>query len=263
MNKIKNQMKRIGSVKWIQTAMFRQYEVKLLIRIAIFLMCLIGYLFYRDEMYALVNQPIRLGITPIHILWLIFMIMMINHLIPKENFTMALRKTYKEKYVPVPEYSELELLRFVQDQNRKAWIVMLVWLCFNAVFGILYLFGIIDTIDLLMLTVFYFLCDYICILFFCPFQTKIMKNKCCVNCRIYDWGHFMMFTPMLFIQNFFSWSLFFTSIVVLIHWEIIYAKHPERFWSGSNQTLQCAMCQDKTCQWKRKLAGFINTKQKL
>ena len=72
------------------------------------------------------------------------------------------------------------------------------------------------------------------------------KNKCCVNCRIYDWGHFMMFTPMLFIQNFFSWSLFFTSLVVLIHWEIVYAKYPERFWSGSNKTLQCQNCKDKT-----------------
>ena len=130
---------------------------------------------------------------------------------------------------------------------------MLVWLSFNAVFGLLYLTGIMDEADLLMLTVFYFLCDYICILFFCPFQTFIMKNKCCVNCRIYDWGHFMMFTPMLFIKNFFSWSLFFTSIVVLIHWEIVYTKHPERFWHGSNRTLQCAGCKDKTCQMKTRL----------
>lgn len=130
---------------------------------------------------------------------------------------------------------------------------MLCWLFFNAIFGILYLLKIIDNTDLLMLTIFYYLCDYICILFYCPFQHLIMKNRCCVNCRIYDWGHFMMFTPMLFIRDFFSWSLFFTSCVVLIHWEIIYAKHPERFWYGSNQRLQCASCSDKTCQIKRRL----------
>ena len=132
---------------------------------------------------------------------------------------------------------------------------MLVWLSFNAIWGILYLCGVIEVADLLMLTVFYFLCDYICILFFCPFQKVIMKNKCCVNCRIYDWGHFMMFTPMLFIQNFFSWSLFFTSVVVLIRWEISYAQNSQRFWSGSNKTLQCANCKDKTCQIKKRLAG--------
>ena len=78
-----------------------------------------------------------------------------------------------------------------------------------------------------------------------------MKNKCCINCRIYDWGHFMMFTPMLFIRNFFSWSLFFTACIVLIKWEIIYAKHPERFYEGSNKNLQCQNCKDRTCQIKK------------
>ena len=82
-----------------------------------------------------------------------------------------------------------------------------------------------------------------------------MKNKCCINCRIHDWGHFMMFTPMLFIKNFYSWSLFFTSLVVLIHWEIVYAQHPERFWEGSNKTLQCANCKEKTCQIKKKITS--------
>jgi len=105
----------------------------------------------------------------------------------------------------------------------------------------------------LMLTVFFYLCDYICILIYCPFQHLIMKNRCCVNCRIYDWGHFMMFTPMLFIRNFFSWSLFFTSCVVLLNWEITYAKHPERFFYGSNQSLQCANCKDKICTVKKKV----------
>jgi len=128
---------------------------------------------------------------------------------------------------------------------------MLLWLSFNAIWGFLYLFEVMDDIDLWMLAVFYFLCDYICILFFCPFQTFIMKNKCCVNCRIYDWGHFMMFTPMLFMKSFFSWSLFFTALIVLIRWEIVYAQNPQLFWSGSNQTLQCKNCKDKTCQLKK------------
>ena len=192
-------------------------------------------------------------ITPLHFLWGIFMGIMLLHLFPLESLSMALRKHKKETYVEVPGYSEVELMKFVQDQNIKAWKIMLIWLSGNAAVGALYLFGFLGVADLLMLTVFYFLCDYICILFFCPFQTGIMKNKCCVNCRIYDWGHFMMFTPMLFIQNFYSWSLFFTSLVVLIHWEIVYAKHPQRFWSGSNQTLRCANCQDKTCQIKKRL----------
>ena len=224
-----------------------------IISIVIFVFMAILYISDKELMYDLMTQPVWMGITPVHVLWLVFMVMMLLHIFPPKEVTMALRKADKEKYEEQKDYSELELLKYVQDQNVKAWKVMLVWLSFNAVFGILYLFKIIDNADLLMLTVFYFLSDYICILLFCPFQTGIMKNRCCVNCRIYDWGHFMMFTPMLFIKNFFSWSLFFTSCVVLIKWEIIYAKHPERFWDGSNKTLKCANCKDKTCQIKNAL----------
>ncbi|MBO5228816.1 MAG: hypothetical protein J6B39_07475 [Lachnospiraceae bacterium] len=237
----------------VKTLMLKKYLVKFAIRIVIFIFMAVMYIKDKALMYDLMTPPVWMGITPVHVLWLVFMVMMLLHIFPPKEVTMALRKADKEKYEEQKDYSELELLKYVQDQNVKAWKVMLVWLSFNAVFGILYLFKIIDNADLLMLTVFYFLSDYICILLFCPFQTGIMKNRCCVNCRIYDWGHFMMFTPMLFIKNFFSWSLFFTSCVVLIKWEIIYAKHPERFWNGSNKALKCANCKDKTCQIKNAL----------
>ena len=237
--------------KLIKTNMMVRYLVKFAIRIAIFIAVLILYSTDKELMYRLIMQPIYMGITPMHLLWLLFMGMMILHIFPMEKVTMALLKTEKKRFVPQENYSEIELFRFVKDQNARAWKVMLLWLSFNAVFGILYLFDIIGVEDLLMLSVFYFLCDYICILIFCPFQTFIMKNKCCINCRIYDWGHFMMFTPMLFIQNFYSWSLFFTACIVLIKWEIIYAKHPERFCEGSNKNLQCQNCKDRTCQIKK------------
>ena len=239
--------------KMISTRMTKMYLVKLVIRIVTFFGVLVLYMKDKELMMSLMTMPVWKGISPMHVLWLMFMVMMLSHIFPLERVTMALKKAEPEPYQEVDGYSEVELHRFIQQQNVRAWTVMLVWLIFNAVFGALYLFDVMNEADLLMLTVFYFLCDYICILFYCPFQHLLMKNKCCVNCRIYDWGHFMMFTPMLFIQNFFSWSLFFTSCVVLIHWEVIYAKHPERFWSGSNKTLQCANCQDKTCQVKNRI----------
>ena len=242
----------------IKTAMMYRYYIKFVMRLTVFLCVLLLYLTKKEWILDILHHGFSLymadfEITTLHVLWAMFMGLMLLHLFPLDSLSMALRKNQKETYVEVPGYSELELMKFVQDQNVKAWKIMLIWLSGNAVAGLLYLFRILDVADLVMLTVFYFLSDYICILFFCPFQTGIMKNKCCVNCRIYDWGHFMMFTPMLFIQNFFSWSLFFTALIVLIRWEIIYAKHPERFWSGSNKTLQCANCQDKTCQIKNKL----------
>ena len=191
------------------------------------------------------------GISPLHVLWGIFMIMMLQHIFPHPQLSMAFKKGKNTGYEEVEGYSRLDLLEFVQSMNLKSWKVMLLWLSCNAFFALLYLLGLIDAADMLMLTVFFYLCDYICILFFCPFQTLIMKNRCCINCRIYDWGYFMMFTPMLFIKNFFSWSLFFMALVVLIRWELTYSKHPERFWHGSNKKLQCNNCNEKLCQIKK------------
>ena len=230
-----------------------RYTLKFICRIIVFGSVLILYIIDRQWITDFLKKPFGYGITPLHILWAIFMCIMTFHLLPDKSQlrTMAWLKMKEENYEPVESYDELKLLRYVQEQNKKAWTVMLIWLCFNAVWGLLFLLGIIRESELLLISAFYFLSDYICILFYCPFQSNIMKNKCCVNCRIYDWGHFMMFTPMLFIQNFFCWSLFFTSIVVLIRWEIAYIKHPERFWEGSNKTLKCENCRDKTCQYKK------------
>ena len=234
--------------------MQNRYGILFIIRVAIFL-C-VAYLYFNNPelLVELMTRPIQYGVTPLHVLWAFFMGIMLLHIFPNNRLSMALRKSREETFEsPTEGYSELELLKFVQDQNRKAWKVMLVWLFLNAVWGVLYLFHVIGNAELLLLSVFYFVCDYICILLFCPFQTLIMENRCCVNCRIYDWGHFMMFTPMLFIRNFFSWSLFFTSIVVLIHWELLYAAHPERFWYGSNTSIRCENCKDRTCHWKEML----------
>lgn len=247
--------KRTAEVYWTKgvrkTRELKFYLLKFAVRIAIFLVFLLVYLTEREWLEKIVLQPFWSGFTLMHILWAIFMLTMLRHLIPNNRLTMAWKKARECEFRPVENYDELKLLQYIQKQNIGAWKVLLLWLSFNAIWGILYLFNVISEGDLVMLSVFYFLCDYICILLFCPFQTLLMKNKCCINCRIYDWGHFMMFTPMLFIKNFYSWSLFFTSVVVVIHWEITYSKHPERFWEGSNNTLQCANCKERTCQVKR------------
>ncbi len=235
------------------------YTIKFILRILLFCIILSFYLYDKELMVALTTTPVSQGISVMHVVWFVFMGTMLLHIFPIKRLSMALLKGKEENFAPPASYDRLALLEYVQKANIRAWLVMLVWLLYNAIWGILYLAGVVDTAELLLLTCFYYISDYICILLYCPFQNLIMKNKCCINCRIYDWGHFMMFTPMLFIKNFFSWSLFFTSCVVLIHWEIVYAHHPERFWEGSNQTLRCANCKDQTCKIKKRL-GQKHTK---
>ncbi len=245
-----------------KTKMLKKYLAKLTLRITVFLAVLGVYIYDKNKIVTLLKQPVYMGINSMHLLWAGFMIMMLRHLWPRQSFTMAGLKGNADRFNPVENCSRLELLEYTQHQNIAAWKVMLVWLIGNGIVGIVYSLGIIGTAEMIMLSVFYFLCDYICILFYCPFQSHIMKNKCCVNCRIYDWGHFMMFTPMVFIRSFFSLSLFFTACVVLIRWELVYAQHPERFYEGSNKNLQCATCKDKTCMMKRQIARqFTGKKQ--
>lgn len=240
------------------TPILNQYVCKLFIRIAMVSAVTVAYFLERDVITSLLTQPVFESLQdqrtwPFIALWAILMVMMTIHLIPPKAFTMAVLKRKEERLDLDPAFDKGKLLEYVQKMNVRAWNVMLVWVLLNGVIGMLFLFDVLKVADIFLVSIFYFLCDYICILFYCPFQTHIMHNKCCVNCRIYDWGHFMMFTPMLFIRHFFSWTLFWLSVLVLIHWEIVYARHPERFWEGSNRTLRCVNCKDKSCQFKKAL----------
>ena len=49
-----------------------------------------------------------------------------------------------------------------------------------------------------MISVLFYVCDLICVLIWCPFRL-IMKNRCCTTCRIFNWDHLMMFSPLIFV----------------------------------------------------------------
>ena len=122
-----------------------------------------------------------------------------------------------------------------------------------AVIGALKLFGIIDNKIILLISIVFYVCDLICVLIWCPFRL-MLGNKCCTTCRIFNWDHFMMFSPMIFVGSFFGVSLFLLSVVDLLVWEIMIYLHPERFWEHSNMALKCSECTDKLCtQYCQKL----------
>jgi len=239
------------------TKTFVSYIIKLIIRLAIVMGMLYMYFMHKDVLLDAMNQDLFDGLkdghfTLLHILWPVFMLMLIQHLVRPKYFYMALLKTRADMYQEVPHSPE-KLRQVMATNNRRAWIVFFSWVPVNILFGILYNLDYLDRADMLMLSVLYFLGDYVCILFWCPFQSLMMKNKCCVTCRIFDWGHIMMFTPMAFIPTFFSQSLFLVALAVLIAWEYYVHRHPERFWEGSNKRLRCSQCQDKVCQIKKKV----------
>jgi hypothetical protein len=103
----------------------------------------------------------------------------------------------------------------------------------------------------------YGVCDIICILFFCPFQTWFMKNRCCTTCRIYNWDFAMLCTPFLLIPGFYAYSLLAVALLILARWEVTYKLHPERFSERTNESLRCANCTEKLCKHKVQLQHYI------
>lgn len=244
-------------IKYISTNKMRFYLIKFAFRLTAFGIMIWLYIKDKDKFYGYTITSPKDHFNFMHFMWIVFMGLMISHIFPTKIISMGSGKIKKSNFVPTAKYNETDLLKFVHNENVKAWRSMAVWLSGNAVVGSLYFIGVIGKPELLLIVGFYFISDYICILIFCPFQTFGQKDRCCVNCRIFDWGHFFMFTPMLFIRTFYSWSLFFMGALVIIHWEIMWTNHPERFWFGSNQSLSCANCKDQTCKIKRPVTKKI------
>ena len=81
-----------------------------------------------------------------------------------------------------------------------------------------------------------------------------LKNKCCTTCRIFNWDHLMMFSPIIFMGGFYAVSLVTLALLAWLVWELCIMIYPERFWDRSNAALKCSECTDKLCtQYCRKL----------
>ena len=192
------------------------------------------------------HRPIILGI-----IWVFFTIGMILRFFPSNNESMGCQKQFRKNFIPT-EVSSVKL-----NSAKTTFAIAAVWLLLNGVIGALYYTNIIDNGILLLICLFYSVCDMICILFFCPFQTWFMKNKCCGTCRIYNWDYAMMFTPLVFLCSFYTWSLLGIALLLLIFWEVSIRLHPERFSETTNACLSCSHCKEKLCHHKKQLRHFL------
>jgi hypothetical protein len=193
-----------------------------------------------------------MNLSVLHIIWIVLVYEIIVQINPKSKISMGNLKQFSSTYLkPEKGYSDDDLTIFIQKMNHRALIILVGGVGANLLFGILYLKNIFELKDLVLISITCYLCDLICVIFYCPFQSIIMRNRCCVTCRIFNWAHFMTYLPLLFINSFYSLVLFILSTIALIKWEITYFRHPERFWEGSNKSLRCGYCKDKMCKIKK------------
>ena len=231
------------------------HYTKLILRTILFLTATTVYIFSRifnaDQLFEnFIGNTFLLAL-----IWVFFAIGMILRFFPSKAESMGCQKQFEKNYKPLIQDAEKEK-HYVQP-----WIVTFsvfsAWIALNAVIGILYYTHIIDAGILLLISLAYSVCDIICILFFCPFQTWFMKNKCCTTCRIYNWDYAMMFTPLIYIPTLYTWSLLVLALILLAKWEYLYHKHSERFSDKCNASLSCKNCKEKLCHHKKQLRSFL------
>lgn len=125
-----------------------------------------------------------------HIMWLLWMADMVLQLVPcRDYWPLGSQKFLKNTFKPLKDYMEQSregLLRFIYRSKKDALRVALVWLLLIAVIAVLYFTGLIGRNVLLVFTVAFYVCDLICVLFWCPFRVWFMKNRCCTTCRIFN-----------------------------------------------------------------------------
>ena len=187
----------------------------------------------------------------LYFLWGVWIFDMLFQIIPSKNmYAMGSQKVFCRNFSPCARCEQVDrkaLRKRYTKEALKVWCfwgpltltLALVWFLWLKPMGAYWF--------LLLFVGTFYVCDLICVLFWCPFRVWFMKNRCCTTCRIFNWDHFMMFTPFLFVPGVYSWSLAGLAVVIYIIWEIQIYTHPERFTDACNDTLKCKNCTDHLC----------------
>ena len=233
----------------------KRYILKLVFRCFALSFCAFLFLTKPDEFDVIARGGFFDRFSVLHILFIIWIFDMLLQLLPIRNIVpLGSQKHMKIRFMEIKEKINYHALKdYVTSTTKAAYKVFIIWVAMLAVLGALYYTKVINDSWLFMISVLFYVCDLICVLVWCPFRL-IIGSRCCTTCRIYNWDHLMMFTPMLFIGSLYSSVLVILAFAVFVMWEACVMIYPERFWERSNEALKCANCTDKLCtQYCRKL----------
>ena len=234
--------------------------IRLVCRILIFVTCIIMYLRDAKAFEILEGWNFFHSFSVFHVLWVIWVIDMFLQIVPiKNKVALGSQKLFAFRFKPSFDMLKIDKAKidaiksYILSTTAAAYKVMILWVLLITSIGVLYYQDVINKEILLLISVCFYVCDLICVLIWCPFRL-IMKNKCCTTCRIFNWDHLMMFSPLIFVGGFFAISLFGMSLLAFLVWEICVLIYPERFCEMTNSALKCSECTDKLCtQYCQKL----------
>ncbi len=227
----------------------KSYIARLVIRSLILIITILLYIFKPEYFEVAKGFNFIKNFSPLHILWLIWMIDMILQLckVPK-YWPLGSQKYWANRFIPdLKEIDLKQLKKRMKEMSKDVIPVAITWLIITGIIDGLYLFKIIPYEMVAIASTVFYVCDVICVIIWCPFRHFFMHNKCCTTCRIFNWDHAMMFLPLVVIPGLWTYSLVLTSWLILIVWETICFNHPERFYEETNCALRCQNCKDKLC----------------
>ena len=237
------------------TKIRKTYTIIFFFRCLVFAACLFVFVLRPDEFDILQGRNFFRRFSAFHLLWGIWVVDMVLQLVPvKDKVALGSQKLFRQRFKPIRGKINYQALRqYVISTTKAAYKVMIVWIFFLAALGIVHHIGVISDNMLFLLSAAFYVGDLVCVLVWCPFRL-VVQSRCCTTCRIFNWDHLFMFTPMMFIKGFFSISLLILALVVWLTWEMCVMLYPERFWEHSNVALRCSECTDMLCiQYCKKL----------
>lgn len=177
------------------------------------------------------------------IIWVMVAGIIIFRLIPNKFVTVGAQKQYRRSYDEAYDADEAN-----PDMHKGAVKAALGW--FGITGGLILLFfalGILSPGRVLVLTLIYSICDLVFSMFRCPFRLLFLRNKCCADCRIFNWDCMMMCAPLIVFPSIYSVSLFIPALVLIVIWEAGYIKNSRYFKREYNANLRCVKCKEKNC----------------
>ena len=233
----------------------KRYWFRLVCRCIVFVLCCLLCVLRREEFAVLEGWNFFREFSWLHLLWLVWAVDTIQQIVPiKQKLPLGSMKLFASRFRPIRDRINYEALHsYIVTTTKSAYKVFLIWCAGLAVIGWLYYVGILGRIGLFLISAAFYVCDLICVLIWCPFRL-LMRTRCCTTCRIFNWDHLMMFTPMIFMGGFYAVSLLVLAFLAWLVWELCIMMYPERFWDKSNAALKCSECTDKLCtQYCQKL----------
>ena len=233
----------------------KRYIARLIGRILILVICAVLCFVHPEYFDILAGMQFFHRLSWLHILWFIWVVDMVLQIIPiKNQLPLGSQKLFASRFKPIRDkINSAALKSYITTTTKAAYKVFVLWCVLIGAIGVLYFTGVLSKTGLFMVSVLFYVCDLICVLIWCPFRL-LMKTRCCTTCRIFNWDHLMMFSPLIFMGGFFAISLVALAVLAWLIWELCILLYPERFWDQSNAALKCSECTDKLCtQYCQKL----------